>query len=320
MGRIGAVSSSHQLNIPRAMNRLRSMSRPSELATFAESTWALDLTRSDETAVSALERGDVLFFPGLSFSVTKEEFESFSPAVVRSAKQVSYDPSTGRIGGAVPDGEARRVLAGLLARFSRQAAAFVNGLCPRYRLCREGILAGRASFRPVEVAGRKTSWRKDDTRLHIDSFPATPVQGRRILRLFTNVNPARRSRVWRIGEDFEAVAGRFAPQLTPPWPGSARVLEWLRLTKTRRSAYDAIMLQLHDRMKADVEYQARCVQTTVEFPSGSTWVAYTDQVSHAAMAGQYQLEQTFLVPVAAMLDEPRSPLRVLERLKGRTLV
>ena len=32
------------------------------------------------------------------------------------------------------------------------------------------------------------------------------------------------------------------------------------------------------------------------------------------MAGQYQLEQTFLVPVAAMLDEQRSPLRILERL------
>jgi hypothetical protein len=42
-------------------------------------------------------------------------------------------------------------------------------------------------------------------------------------------------------------------------------------------------------------------------------------VSHAATAGQYQLEQTFLVPVQAMLDEQRSPLRVLERLKGRRL-
>jgi hypothetical protein len=38
------------------------------------------------------------------------------------------------------------------------------------------------------------------------------------------------------------------------------------------------------------------------------------------MAGQYQLEQTFLVPVEAMLDAQRAPLRVLERLKGRPLV
>ncbi|MBV9105215.1 MAG: Kdo hydroxylase family protein, partial [Verrucomicrobia bacterium] len=52
---------------------------------------------------------------------------------------------------------------------------------------------------------------------------------------------------------------------------------------------------------------------------GSTWLAFTDQVSHAAMRGQYQLEQTFLVAVANLRDETGSPLRVLERLTGRNL-
>jgi len=42
-------------------------------------------------------------------------------------------------------------------------------------------------------------------------------------------------------------------------------------------------------------------------------------VSHAAMSGQYQLEQTFLLPIGAMREPQRSPLRVLERLKGRRL-
>jgi hypothetical protein len=37
------------------------------------------------------------------------------------------------------------------------------------------------------------------------------------------------------------------------------------------------------------------------------------------MAGQYQLEQTYLLPVSAMHDETRSPLRILESLKGRRL-
>jgi hypothetical protein len=79
------------------------------------------------------------------------------------------------------------------------------------------------------------------------------------------------------------------------------------------------MLQLHDRMKADASFQATCEQERVDFPSGSTWIAFTDQVSHAAMAGQYQFEQTFLLPVSAMIDESRSPLRILEQLKGRRL-
>lgn len=53
------------------------------------------------------------------------------------------------------------------------------------------------------------------------------------------------------------------------------------------------MLKLHDRMKADQRYQQTVLQTAFDFPAGLTWLVFTDQVSHAAMAGQYQLEQTF---------------------------
>jgi hypothetical protein len=81
-----------------------------------------------------------------------------------------------------------------------------------------------------------------------------------------------------------------------------------------------MMLQLHDLMKADNAYQQDAPQTKFDFPAGSTWMAFTDQVSHAAMAGQYQLEQTFLLPVAAMRAPEQSPLRVLERLLARALL
>lgn len=203
-----------------------------------------------------------------------------------------------------------------MSRFSDQAAALVDRLFPDYR---GKLRRARASFRPAEIAGRQTSWRKDDTRLHVDAFPASPVQGRRILRVFTNVNPERRPRVWRVGGEFEEVARRFSSSLKFPLPGSGAILQLLRVTKSRRTFYDALMLQLHDRMKEDADFQANSPQTTFEFPAGSTWVTFTDQVSHAAMAGQYQLEQTFYLPVTAMLDEARSPLRILERLKGRRL-
>jgi hypothetical protein len=97
------------------------------------------------------------------------------------------------------------------------------------------------------------------------------------------------------------------------------LLQLFHVTKSRRTPYDALMLDLHDRMKADESFQKACEQEAVDFPSGSTWIAFTDQVSHAAMAGQYQFEQTFLLPLDAMIDETRSPLRILERLKGRSL-
>jgi hypothetical protein len=138
--------------------------------------------------------------------------------------------------------------------------------------------------------------------------------------VFSNVNPDGRPRSWRVGDEFEPVARRFVAALSAPWPGTAAVLQLLRVTKSRRSAYDALMLQLHDAMKHDDDFQAHSPQTAVDFPAGSTWMAFTDQVPHAAMAGQYQLEQTFLLPVSSMLDERRSPLRVLERMKGCALV
>jgi hypothetical protein len=73
-------------------------------------------------------------------------------------------------------------------------------------------------------------------------------------------------------------------------------------------------------MKEDTAYQSAAPQLPFDFPPGSTWMAFTDQVSHAAMSGQHQLEQTFLLPVDAMLDPERSPLRILERLKGGPLI
>lgn len=289
----------------------------SSVTTLGHTGWTDGLIGAPSGAAASLEAGAVLFFPNLAFEVGPTERPLLSPTIVAAAKNISFDPRSGRLSGTTVREASAVPLGGLLDRFSTLAAGFVGRLLPEYQ---PRIEIGRTSFRPVEIAGRVSSWRKDDSRLHVDSFPATPVHGKRILRVFSNVNPDGRPRVWRIGEEFDDVARRFVRLLRLPLPGSAAVRRLLHLTKSRRSRYDALMLQLHDLMKADADYQARTPQTRFEFPSSSTWIAFTDQVSHAAMAGQYQLEQTFLLPVDAMLDERRSPLRILERLVGRPLV
>jgi hypothetical protein len=267
--------------------------------------------------VPFLEDGAVAFLPSLAFDVEPAERDIFSPAILSSSKNTSYDPVTDRVGGSTLTGPGLEQLRRVLRRFSESAAALVEQLLPEYR---GRIVRRRASFRPAEIAGRQTSWRKDDTRLHLDAFPASPTRGDRILRVFSNVNPEGRPRTWRIGEDVAQVAVHFADSLSLPLPGVNAVLAALRITKAARTPYDALMLQLHDRMKQDVAWQQQSPQERVELPAGSTWLTFTDQVSHAAMAGQYQFEQTFLLPVAAMLNETRSPLRTLERIKGRRLV
>jgi hypothetical protein len=144
--------------------------------------------------------------------------------------------------------------------------------------------------------------------------------GRRILRVFSTVNPAGAPRVWHVGENFESMARRFVPAAREGSRVWAQVLGTLGITKGMRSRYDHLMLALHDGAKRDENYQRNTPQTEIAFPSGATWICYTDQVMHAALAGQYVLEQTFHLDVEAMVTPACSPLRILERLRGRALV
>ena len=268
-------------------------------------------------AVNALEEGRVLFSPELAFRLEPDERRFLDPNLVSHSKNVSFDISSGKVGGCTCAGADADQLAAMMKRFAEQARALIDNLLPSYR---SKLRQGRTSLRPVEIAGRVSSWRKDDTRLHVDSFPSTPLQGRRILRVFTNVNPDGKPRSWRIGEPFEEAARNFVPSIGGPVPGSAFALRLFRITKSARSRYDHYMLQMHDLMKKDEQYQRASKQLAFNFPPGTTWAAFTDQVLHAAMAGQHQLEQTFYLPVDAMLDPQRSPLRILERLTDSMLV
>ena len=268
------------------------------------------------SAVDALESGKVIFLPRRRFEIGPDERDLLNPSVVGDAKNVSYNPQTGTIGGTTLVGDRAEALRKMMGSFSAEQLATLRALIPGYD---GGVVQGRSSFRPVEIAGRPSSWRKDDTRLHVDSFPSSPTQGKRILRMFVNINPDGKGRLWRLGEPFENMAQRFLPATRRPFPGHATALHLFRVTKTRRSEYDHLMLQFHDLMKGDEKYQREVDQMDHEFPPGSTWIAYADQVSHAVTRGQYQLEQTFLVSVPNQRTPERSPLRVLERLTGRKL-
>lgn len=281
-------------------------------------TWAAAIDpMTQQRAHAALEQGSVLWFPQLAFELGAAEREAMAVDVRGSAKNVSFDASRGLLRGSDGHPDHQRVVATMMARYADQTRSLLNALLPGYAA---QLRQARTSFRPAEIAGRHTSWRKDDTRLHVDSFPSSPTQGDRILRVFSNINPLGQRRVWRLGGPFEEVARRFLPQIPAPAPGSAAMLEWLHITKSRRSAYDHYMLQLHDRMKSDPEYQRAGPQQTHAFPPGSSWMVFTDQAAHAAMAGRYALEQTFHLPVAALQDPTLAPLKVLQRLLGRLLV
>src|SRR5205823_4346795 len=205
----------------------------------------------------------------------------------------------------------------MIKRFAAQAKNLIQALLPSYA---PFLTPARTSFRPVQVEERPSSYKKDDRRLHVDAFPSRPNHGERILRVFTNMNPHGQPRVWKVGESFEDMARRFLPRIRGPVPGSAWLLNSLGITKGKRSLYDHVMLQLHDRVKGDLDYQRQAPQWEVAFLAQSTWLMFSDQIPHAAVSGQFLLEQTFHLPLDALVEPETSPVRVLERLMGRPLI
>lgn len=283
---------------------------------------ALDLTSwrpalgrdAQDLAIRTLEGGGVLTLPRLAFALAADEQRFLSPRWSDGrAKNISF--GGGRLKGARGAADELAALSSMVARFAADASGLVTTLFPRYA---PHVRRARTSFRPQPAVGRAVSWRKDDSRLHVDAFPSRPNHGERILRVFSNVSP-NEDRVWRVGERFEAVARRFLPRIRQQLPGEPRLLAALHVTKGVRTAYDHLMLGLHDGTKADLAYQSNCEQRIVRFAPGTTWLCFSDQVMHAAVSGQYMLEQTIDLPLAALYDPERSPLAILERLCGRNL-
>ena len=286
---------------------------------FPDTAWdASPGERAPTTAVEhLLEAGHVLCFPHLAFVLTEREQRFLTPQISDGkAKNISLRDD-GSLRGAAGSVQDRNELRDMITRFAHQAQTLVERLFPHYR---GRLRAAKASYRPMQVEGRQSSWRKDDTRLHVDAFPSNPVHGVRLLRVFTNINPVGRPRQWRVGEPFPEFLQRFAPRLTPPVPGSAAVLRALHITKSQRSAYDHYMLQLHDKMKADLAYQRTAPQRDVDFAPGTTWVVFSDQVLHAVMGGQYMMEQTFYLEPRHQLYPHTAPLKLLEDLLGKALL
>ena len=288
----------------------------SAVVTLDLTEWRPALTdEARDTAARALEEGGVIRLPHVRFALTESERRFLSPAWSDGrAKNISLDGT--RLKGAIGAAADRVELASMIARFAAGASELVTAMFPRYA---PYVRRARSSYRPQPAVGRAVSWRKDDSRLHVDAFPSRPNRGERILRVFTNVNPSE-DRVWRVGESFEVMARTLLPRVANPIPGASAVLAALRVTKGRRSVYDHLMLNLHDRAKADLDYQRECAQEIVRFAPGTTWVCFSDQVMHAAVSGQFMFEQTILLPVSALYDAARSPLAILERLTGRSLV
>jgi len=274
-----------------------------------------------------LEAGNIVYFPRTPFSFPEEDLQFLLASKQTGAayhKNIAYRPAEDRITGLDKSAgaDAQRLQA-IMRGYSQRAERFLAELVPAYE--------GRwkldfASYRPLEERGRPARLRARNDLPHVDAFPTRPTGGDRILRLFTNINP-QQNRVWITSQTFDVLAPHFAKALGVPrarskklFSRAARALSAaLRLPGARRSPYDDFMHRCHNAMKEDAKFQANCPKQRWEFPPNSTWMVFTDFVSHAVLEGQCALEQTFIVSRRAMVRPEKSPVAVLEGLAGQPL-
>jgi hypothetical protein len=274
-----------------------------------------------------LESGKILFFnePPFSFAETDRQFLLAQKwAELRLHKNVSYRPSDDAFRGASGDGETVERLHGIMRNYSRQVLDFLAKFLSPY--AKQWIL-DFSSFRPIEEQGRDLPLHKRNDLLHVDAFPSRPTRGGRILRVFTNLNPSK-SRVWETTGPFEKLAREYAEdaglkQFAESGPISKTVQNWgqkLGIRGMGRTPYDKFMLRFHDYLKENAAFQANFPKDRLEFPPLATWLIYTDGVAHAAASGQYAIEQTLIIPPAALVAPESAPYRILENIAGRSLV
>jgi hypothetical protein len=267
----------------------------------------------------SLEQGRILLFGRPPFELPLvERALLLSQRQTRSRyhKNIAYRPAQDRVTGFARGADAGR-LRDALRLYSRRATEFAAWLLPRYaRTWRLDL----ASFRPEEEEGRALPARSRNDLIHVDAFPTRPTRGDRILRLFTNVNPAE-PRVWLSGGTFEEIAPRFAPKALVDHARREGIGDRLRrfahaagLKVPVRSPYDRFMLSFHHYLKESAAFQEGAEKSRLEFPAGATWMVFTDMVSHAVLKGRYALEQTFVVARGSLVLPEKAPIAILERI------
>lgn len=271
----------------------------------------------------SLETGDILYFPNSPFPLSDDD-RSFLIGQRQASsafhKNVSYRPAEDRLKGVNTESTERMLE--VMQSFSQRAINFAAAFLPSYAASWK---VDYASFRPLEEQGRKVKFKARNDLLHVDAFPTRPSHGDRLLRIFSNIHPDR-PRVWATAANFERLAMRYAfrvglPAL-PPNPvglaldGAKRALNKLGLPVVDRPAYDRFMLKFHDFLKANADFQERGGKDTWEFPPGSSWLVFTDTVSHACLSGQFALEQTLIVRREGLVHPELAPIAILERMTG----
>jgi hypothetical protein len=279
-----------------------------------------------------LEAGNVLFFPSTPFAFPEESREflrNINFAGGSLHKNVAYRPASDRVTGVQMEAGRAERLRDILRDYSRAVVQFTAEVLPQYAAHWK---LDYASFRPLEEENRNLPVNKRNDLIHTDAFPSRPTNGDLIMRVFTNIHPAK-TRNWIVTDPFGAIAERYARDAglekiaSNANSASGRILNSAtRLLKSAgvpivpRSAYDRFMLHFHEYLKRNDDFQKNTAKYSFNFPPGATWITFTDVVPHSVLSGQHALEQTFIIARRSLANPANAPIAILERLCGKRML
>lgn len=210
------------------------------------------------TACRNLEKGNILFFPTAPFpfpDVEKKFLLQQKQSNRKGRKNIAYKPHEKRMTNHQKmDHASEEKLKEILRGYSEKVSLFLQTLLSPYA---EKWKIDYTSFRPFQEKGRALRLRARNDLLHFDAFPTRPLNGDRILRFFTNINPTE-NRHWMTAEPFSELAARFGGnQIAFPktidfsWKGKfqRQLIALLKKTGMKiptRSPYDQFMLSFHN--------------------------------------------------------------------------
>jgi hypothetical protein len=274
-----------------------------------------------------LERGELVEFAESPFALPHEEEIDFLCSLElssRTRKHVTFNPVTEEFSGVSLRREERRlILKRVLSNFSRAVCDWLKEVLPEYTL---GTTPDRVTFRTEEEAVRTLRFSARNDLLHIDSFPNRPTFGKRILRVYLNLNPTD-DRVWSVSERYESLLDRYRKEHRLPsrtrdeWVSIPSA--WHRLLQgdwVPRSRYDEFQLKLHHFLKRDDRFQDRASRTYRRFPPRSCWLLFSDGLAHADLRGRFAVEHSFFVSPRVLTETESSPLEILTRASNESIL
>jgi 3-deoxy-D-manno-oct-2-ulosonic acid (Kdo) hydroxylase len=267
-----------------------------------------------------LEQGEIVCFPKCPFALpnqTEMQFLLEQRVLGSAGNHIVYDPVSSEVHHAASaDRAATAQLAEILKAHTRRATAWLAELLPRYA---KAWQVGSSTLRPEEEATRRLRFSQREDLLHVDPFPEGGSRGRRLLRLFVNLNPVE-PRVWATSEGLGRLLERFGETVGLPaheqsswtWQVRQGVMQLLDSRQRGRTATDDFRLRLATFLKANDHFQEKGPKRFWHFAQGSAWLVMTDGLSHAVLRGRHASEMSFFIEPSTLACPELEPSRVIE--------